>query len=269
MLIYAVDDEPNALSILSRAIEEATPDAELRCFSSPFELLDAAKVRMCDVAFLDVQMPGMNGVTLAEHLKELHPKVNIIFATGYGEYKGTAMDLRASGYIMKPADAEDVREELQNLRHQTREAPAQPAVLPPAAKRVSFRCFGSFEAFIDGRPVSFARNKTKELLAFLVDARALCNNKEIMAALWEDDKSGAYLRILRKDLLDTFRAAGCEDVFLQRWDQLGIDEDKVRCDYYDYLRGDPEAIRSYWGEYMRQYTWSEFTNGRLEERMRK
>ena len=134
MLIYAIDDERNALSIMLRAVEEAEPSAEVRGFSRSAELLSAMEERPCDVAFLDVEMPGLSGVALAKRLKAIHPKVNVIFATGYDQYKGAAMDLRASGYLMKPVTAEDVRTELDNLRH---------PVPAGAGKRVRFRTFGT------------------------------------------------------------------------------------------------------------------------------
>ena len=155
MLIYAIDDERNALSIMLRAVEEAEPSAEVRGFSRSAELLSAMEERPCDVVFLDVEMPGLSGVALAKRLKAIHPKVNVIFATGYDQYKGAAMDLRASGYLMKPVTAEDVRTELDNLRH---------PVPAGAGKRVRFRTFGNFEVFIDGHNVSFRYDKTLELL---------------------------------------------------------------------------------------------------------
>ena len=255
MRIYAIDDEPDMLELMHREIQKAAPDAEIRDYSHPGELLTAAKETPCDAAFLDIRMPDMDGMELAEALKHLNPKVNIIFVTGYSEYKANAFDLRASGYIMKPVSAMDVREELRHLRFHV-----------GAEKRVRFRCFGRFEALIDGKPVRFRRSKTLEVLAYLVDCRSMCSTQEIMAALWEDEKSGSYVRNLRKDLLDTFAAAGCEDIFFQQWDKLGIDASRVSCDYYDWIAGNSTAQEEFWGEYMHQYEWAEFTRRKLEER---
>lgn len=254
MLIYAIDDERNALSIMLRAVEEAEPSAEVRGFSRSAELLSAMEERPCDVVFLDVEMPGLSGVALAKRLKAIHPKVNVIFATGYDQYKGAAMDLRASGYLMKPVTAEDVRTELDNLRH---------PVPAGAGKRVRFRTFGNFEVFIDGHNVSFRYDKTLELLAYLVDARELCTNEQIINTLWGGELTDSYFRMLRKDLLDAFRAEDCEDVFLRQRRRIGVDAERVDCDFYDWLRGDPAAINAYWGEYMSRYAWAERTRARL------
>ena len=116
MRILCVDDEPLMLQMLEMAVSEAEPDADITAFSKQTDLLNEAKTNGCDIAFLDIHMRGMNGVELAKELKAVNPKMNIIFVTGYSEYTGAAMQLHASGYIMKPVTAEDVARELSDLR---------------------------------------------------------------------------------------------------------------------------------------------------------
>lgn len=101
-----------------------------------------------DVAFLDIEMRGMNGLVLAEQLKTIKPKTNIIFVTGYSEHMGDAFKLLASGYLMKPVTPQDIMEQMENLRY-----PIGKAANP---KRVRAQCFGNFEVFLDGEPVQFA-----------------------------------------------------------------------------------------------------------------
>ena len=255
MLIFAIDDEPKALRILCRAIAEAEPGAALRQFDCAADALDAVeKGEVPDVLFSDAEMPGIGGVELARRLKLRSPKLNVIFATGYDDYMRDALRLHVSGYLRKPITAADVRVELDDLRH---------PVAPPQ-RRVRFQTFGNFEVFIDEKPVVFTRGKTKEYLAYLVDRGTLCTNAQIAAALWEDNVSGSYLRLLRKDLSDTLKAAGCGDVLIQHWNRQGIRTELVSCDYYDWKRGLPWALNAYRGEYMAQYSWAELTNGALE-----
>ncbi len=255
MKIFAVDDEPKALRELSQAIAEAAPDADIREFERPADVIatvDAGEVP--DVLFADVNMPYMNGVELAKALKLRCPRLNVIFATGYVEYMRDALNLHVSGYLQKPIMVEDVRVELDNLRHPVR----------PSPHRVRFRCFGNFEVYIDGQPVIFHRKKTKEYLAYLVDRETLCTGAEIAATLWDGNVSTSYLRALRKELNDTFTASGCADVLINAWQQRGIRTDLVDCDYYDWKKGKPWAINAYRGEYMTQYHWAELTHGSLE-----
>lgn len=117
MNIIAVDDERPALRMLKKAITTAAPDDSLACFSVAAEALEYAEKNRVDVAFLDINMPGMSGLTLAERLTNINAKTNILFITGYQEYAVDAFSMAASGYIMKPAKPEDIARELSRLRH--------------------------------------------------------------------------------------------------------------------------------------------------------
>ena len=160
MKILCVDDEALMLQMLEMAIREAQPDADVLAFDEPEDLLDEAKANGCDIAFLDIHMSGMTGVELAKELKGVNPKMNIIFVTGFSEYTGDAMRLRASGYIMKPVTAEAVKEELSELRF---------PIVPKENALLRVQCFGNFDVFTpDGKPVHFERSKAKEIFAYLV-----------------------------------------------------------------------------------------------------
>ena len=138
----------------------------------------------------------------------------------------------------------------------------------PGCSRLFARCFGSFEVFSQGRPFLFQRRKTKELLAFLIDRRgATCSAEEIGAALWENEadlrKIKHQLRNLVSDLRDALEKIGMEDLLIRKSGILAINAEQLDCDYYQLLRGDPEAINAYHGEYMTQYSWAEMTAGKL------
>ena len=256
MKIIALDDEELALEGLMDAIRACAPNAELHGFSYAEDVLAFLRDHSCDVAFLDVEMAGINGVELAEQLKLRNPDINLIFATGFSRYQGSAFDLHASGYLMKPITVEKVRKELANLRRPV-----------PEEKRIQVQCFGNFEVYLDGIPLEFKYHKTKELLAYLVDRKgALCTNGEIIAKLFGDDNHNAYLRSLRKDLLDTLETAGCADVITQQRGKLGLVPEAIRCDYYDWCDG-KRMGNAYLGEYMAQYSWSEYTNAALQQTM--
>ena len=257
MRILAVDDEKIALKLLVSSIKTADPSAEVISFDNPKDALELVKNTPCDVAFLDIQMKHYHGIRLAQELKLLYPGINIVFATGYDEYMGDAFEMHASGYVMKPVTPEKVRREIADLR-----CPLQ----PEGKKRVRFQTFGYFEMFVDEKPLTFGYDKTKEMMAYLVDREgALCSNNEIMAQLWQDDRHSSYLRRLKKDLMDTLTKAGCEEIVIYARGRIGILCDKVDCDYYDWKKGLPYALNAYLGEYMAQYGWAEITNGSLAQ----
>ena len=257
MRILAVDDKSMPLKALVSAISEASPDAQVVACSNGADALALPDADRFDVAFIDIDMPKMNGIELARRLKALNPKINIVFATGYGDYMADAFEMHSSGYLLKPVTAEAVAVELDNLRY--------PQPVPKLRKTLVVRCFGNFEAFADGKPVAFKRNKTKEMLAYLIDRRgSIVSLHEVEAVLWEDIPlsgrlSGSYLRTLISDLRQSISACGIDDVLVRRRGAIGIDASRISCDYYDYLAGDPLAIAMWHGEYMSQYPWAEAT----------
>lgn len=261
MRILAVDDEKIALEVLVSSIKNADPSAEVISFDNPKDALEFVKDTPCETAFLDIQMRHYNGIRLAQEMKILNPHVNIVFATGYDEYMEEAFGMHASGYVRKPITPEKVWRELTDLRYVPR---------TKGKKRVRFQTFGSFEMFVDEKTVSFRYDKTKEMVAYLVDREgSLCSNNEIMARLWQDDHHASYLRRSKKDLMDTMGDLECADIVVQAWGRIGILTQKVDCDYYDWKKGKPYALNAYIGEYMAQYEWAELTNGGLAHSKKK
>ena len=254
MKIIAVDDEKIALQGLLLSIQRAAPDAEVQGFRRAADAIAYMECTPCDVAFLDIEMKGMNGVQTAERLKSIHPDVNIIFATGFGSYRDAAFDLHASGYLIKPITEAAIRRELENLR--------RPVAAP---KRLKVMTFGNFEVLYGGVPLVFKYRKSKELFAYLIDRRgAMCSTGEIVSVLFEDDGDHkVYYHRLRSDLIDTLAALHCENVIVQQRGMLGVLPDEIDCDFYDYLNGKAELNKLYHGEYMLQYSFAEVTNAEL------
>ena len=115
MKILAVDDEQLALEMLVEAIEEACPKAEVLGFLNPNDCLEEAKRGMFDAVFSDIQMPQMSGLAFAEKLQKIRPDVNIIFITAYDNHAVEAMNLHASGYLMKPVTAKKDRKRIKRF----------------------------------------------------------------------------------------------------------------------------------------------------------
>ena len=255
MRILCVDDEPLMLRMLEMSVNEAKPDAEVLAFDDQDDLLDEAKANGCEIAFLDIHMRGMNGVELAKRLKEINPKMNIIFVTGFSEYAGDAMKMHASGYIMKPVTKEKVEEELADLRF---------PIEPKSNAILRVQCFGNFDVFTpDGKPVHFERSKAKEIFAYLVHRRgSSCTIKEIAAALFEDEpydkKQQAYLQTLMSALTKSLKKIGAEKCLNKSYNSLSVNVDTLDCDYYRFQELDAGAVNAYQNEYMSQYYWADF-----------
>ena len=79
MKILLVDDEELQLLRLENEAKKVLPnDTEILKFSNPLEAHKLSKEKKIDIAFLDIEMPGLNGIQLAKELKSINPKINII-----------------------------------------------------------------------------------------------------------------------------------------------------------------------------------------------
>ena len=243
-----VDDEKLQLLKLIESVKEAVSDGLIDSFDNPLSALEAAKKTTYDVAFLDIELPVMNGIELAKKLKEIDPEINIIFVTGYSEYALDAHKVHASGYLTKPVTVDAIKEELSDLRYP----------IPHDAKKklLEVQCFGQFEVFKDHIPLSFDRSKTKELFAVLVYLKgAKTTTEEVSKLLFKDEKS-AYVRNLIADLNRALKLVGADEVLIRKFNELAVDVNLLDCDYYDYVDNEMYAVKKYRGKFMAQYDWA-------------
>lgn len=250
MDLILVDDERLNLDNLEYVIDRVLPGVHRESFLKASQALAYVQEHHVDIAFLDIQMRGIDGITIAKVIQDHWPNANIIFCTGYSEYALDALDLNCSGYLLKPVTEEKVRKALDHLRYPVEQG-----------KRVEFRCFGNFEVYCDGTPINFKYSRSKELLAYLVDRNGTSVSlKELAAVLFEDDQHRSYMYQIRLDLVNTLEEMGIDDILIQSRGHLGIDRDKVKCDYFDYL---DKKIEPPVQEYMTQYSFSEATYATL------
>ncbi len=118
--VIVVEDVQVILSGFVRMLGEELPDAEVCGFSSSAEALDFARVCHVSVAFLDIELAGDDGITLARELTKLDPYINIIFLTSHTEYMHAALTDHCSGYVLKPLTPEKIRHEIAHLRFPVR-----------------------------------------------------------------------------------------------------------------------------------------------------
>lgn len=263
MKTLIVDDMRFATDALQKIMYTIDPGGEHVALQDAVATLEYLKESpLPDVVFLDIEMPGLNGLALARYIHEhSHGETNVVFATAYAEYALEAHGLFVSGYLLKPTTETAVRRVLDNLRRPVRTR---------TDGRLRVQCFGDFEVFANGEPVHFGRSKAKELLAYLIDRRgALCTSGDLISILWEDSASihspQAQFRSVLAELRRSLAAVGAEDILLRRGNKLAVDCSRLDCDYFAYLQGDSSAANRFRGEYMAQYSWAEMTGAGLEK----
>jgi len=257
MIAITVDDERPMLNALTDIVKSSPDIKKVYDFSVCSAALEWICQNSADIAFLDINMRGMGGLALAEKITEIQPECKIVFCTGYEEYALNAIQLRCSGYLMKPITQEAVQKEIDYIKSQKSDV-----------SLLDVKCFGNFEVLKNGEALTFKRTKAKELFAVLVDRNgAGMTGKQICAVMWpentDDVKNMDYLRHLVGDLKKALAQVGAEKVFCQDGYNYRIDTTRINCDYHKFLKtGNPQ----FHGEYMTQYSWAEHTLSLLLER---
>ena len=116
MRIAVCDDETGEQEQLLQIIQDWNPACEVECFSDGDSLFRAAgSAPPFDAAFLDIYMPGENGIDIAGSLREISPQTGIVFVTTSQNHAVNAFSLNALHYLVKPVTAQGVIEVFRRL----------------------------------------------------------------------------------------------------------------------------------------------------------
>lgn len=124
--VLIVDDEAPARSRMRDLLADLSgvvPVAIAGEAASGREALQLAQSAAIDVVLLDVRMPGMDGIEVAQHLQKLERPPAVIFATAYDAYAIRAFDLHAVDYLLKPIRAARLQEALERAAHSATPVP--------------------------------------------------------------------------------------------------------------------------------------------------
>ena len=202
----------------------ASPDIErIEAFTNGETALDYARHHFFDIAFLDVELRAMDGVTLAEQLRAIRPDCGIVFCTGHAGYAVDAIArLNVDGYLLKPIDAAAVQREIDRIK--ARFQGDDTLLTVDLSGGISF-----FDK--TGKPIRFRRTKTEQLLAVLVQQNGQSlSTRELCELLWEDssksqylyEKNENYLSQLLTDLRHTLEECGAENVLKKTADGYAV-----------------------------------------------
>lgn len=113
-----VDDESLALSRLKRLLNENGIE-DITAFDNPIEALKEITKTKFDAVFLDISMPNITGLELADSIIQLEPKTFIIFQTAHSEFALEAFKSGGMGYLIKPIESNDIKNILEKIKNFT------------------------------------------------------------------------------------------------------------------------------------------------------
>ena len=257
MHVIYVDDEQPALDNFRWTVAKFTDIDSLNLFQNGEAALEWTRQHVVDVAFVDMEMPGLHGLGLAAKLKEYNKNIRVVFVTAYSQYAMDAWGVGATGYVLKPYSSADIRKELDKC-----------AFCPLPSQRIMIQTIPSLAVSVDGQALHFAGGKPRELMALLVDRgeRGITSGEGIMC-LWpersNDASAQSLFRMTYKRLADTLEQVGIGHILVSAANRRYLRVEEVDCDLYRILSGDTEVQKRYDGRYLQEYSWAEERNGQL------
>lgn len=212
MRAIVVDDEPLVAAQIDRMLAGAGVTV-LACCVNPHEALGLARAMRPDVLFLDIEMPELNGLEIAERVYADKLDMEVVFITAYNQYALDAFRVNALDYLLKPVMEEDLQRALERV--EKRRQPRGVAIGGCGQRPVVAELFGMFALYVDGglEPVRWVTSKCAELLAYmLLQPREKEVSKwELFEALWptqNEEKAGINLRSTVSRINKTLRDCG-------------------------------------------------------------
>lgn len=230
MRVAAVDDERHVLERFQRMVSDITELNLCGLFETGEQLLAYLRENPLDAVFLDIEMPGVNGLQLSEQIQNLNETIEIIFVTAFNQYAVEAFEVQAMDYIMKPLTEERLGKTIRRLLKTKRTA--------TCSGKPFVQCFGDFEVFLNGEAMTWKNSKAKEILAFLVHKKGVPVSWEKIAdAVWPDydgeraqTNFHATTYLLRKRLAE----AGIAQILESGRGNYRVVTDQVTCDLYQF-----------------------------------
>lgn len=176
-VILVVDDDPDIRSLLIETLTLA--GYAVRSAANGPQALEIAQSQACDLALLDVKMPGLSGLDLLDQLKELAPALPVILVTCLRDHDTPVQALRrgACDYITKPFDPAEVRVAVH--RALSRQWSAEQIRVGEWTLNLTMRRVWHGEGEIELTPLEF------DLLAYLIRrAGRVVTWQELLAQVW-------------------------------------------------------------------------------------
>lgn len=179
-----VDDEKLSLIPMIEKLKQYNEIDIVKAYSDPNQVLSDMKDIHFNVAFLDIEMKKIDGLTLAKEIHLINPNVQIVFVTAHSEYAIHAFELDSTDYLLKPVTTRRLDKTIHRLKQNLNRIANQPLDSTPTNELI-VKTFGELLLYYNDKPVSFKTAKVKELFAFFITYRNTYIHRDIIIEkLW-------------------------------------------------------------------------------------
>lgn len=282
MRAIIVDDELLALRDMNKLLQELDGIEVVGQYQDPRLVVDAVKQLKPDIIFLDIEMPELNGMELAEMLAQAHPHIHLVFVTAYHEYALEAFELNAMDYVLKPVQSSRLMKTIQRVRGMD----WKKGKADIAQHQGMLCCFSSF-TYLDAnnqiQTIHWRTAKAQELFIYLLHHHGVTVRKDIILDfLWPEyelERSSTHLHTTIYQIRRIIKQKGL-DVQIKYIDQgYRLDLGRVKLDKIEWETGIKQSppvspatieyhsrlLKLYRGDYLAEhhYIWAESEQERL------
>ncbi|ACL22309.1 response regulator receiver and SARP domain protein [Desulfitobacterium hafniense DCB-2] len=185
--VILVDDEQPALDLMERMFSKRTDVEIIGKFLKPAEVLLSIETLKPDVVYLDIDMPGMNGVELAMQIAEKDEQVVLVFVTAHDRFALEAFNVHALDYILKPIVKEKLERSLCRVYKMKGMGKGK---LETEGHSIEIGMLGGFEVKIGNQmPIHWTTAKAEELFAYLLLHDFSVSKWVLMDGLWPNTET--------------------------------------------------------------------------------
>lgn len=242
---FVVDDEQITANLIGRYLGETGKVQVDRVLYNPADVVNEVERLKPDVVFLDIEMPVITGLELAEKITAMANQTEVVFITAHSSYALEAFKVNALDYVLKPIDPQELERVIQKIinRH------------PPAAgnKVLHINALGGLTVILEGQePIKWSTAKCEELFAYMIFKKdsAIVSKWKLIDVLWpekDEQKSEVNLRSTISRLNKTLREYGINGRMISYNNRYRLEIENIEVDAFslekiseDWLRKGPE-----------------------------
>ena len=274
MNVVLIDDEQIALDFFELQLREMDHVNVLGAFTNPSEGIEVILKENVDVAFLDIHIPGEDGVALARRLLHEKPELIIVFVTAHEQYAVHAFELNAVDYIVKPVRKDRLKATISRVQKKLVKKRMEKTDTEKDVLHIQLS--KQFQLHKQGKvdePIRWRTTRTKELFLLLLHNRGTSVYKdEIIELLWPDvevEKANAqlyttvyHIRRVIQQLGNHFTLENCTNgyVLYTRHVRIDVEVWERTVDQLPSLRGEnlesyEQAMVHYQGSYLQDHSF--------------
>jgi Response regulator containing CheY-like receiver and SARP domains len=231
--VIIVDDEEFNLLEIEEVIRDKHDLQMVGSFLNSYKALEASKLLKPDIAFLDIEMPEINGLELSEKLLDINPVIKIVFITAYSQYAVEAFEVNAVDYVLKPIRKERFDKTLKRI--------VDTKIIEEKVETIGkwkILCFNTLEVYYGENKLKWKTEKEKALFSYLFENIGKSVHKDkIIETLWFGDdykNSLIYLQTTVSRLRKSLRNLGGNFKIEYSNNSYQMNMENVDCDVFQF-----------------------------------